>query len=235
MDRRALLLDYHGVISDGERLPEEWRRLLGEFFAPRFGGQPEAWADANRVAFRHSLERLRALGPGVDDEEWRRADRIAWLREMFELVGLPPPDDARADEIALEAAAYVIPRTRATAPGAAEALRALHVRGYVLYTASGDHSTSLDGYLRGLGVRELFRETYGSNLLGVAKSGPGFYRALLAHAGIDAGDAVVVDDDAWRLDWARELGMETILVGDEHPAAAHRRVRALAQLPDALG
>jgi hypothetical protein len=57
-------------------------------------------------------------------------------------------------------------------------------------------------------------------------------------AGADAPSGLptllVVDDDAWRLDWAAELGMETVLVGERDSGAAHRRVRAIAELPDAL-
>src|SRR5579859_2085533 len=111
MARRNLLIDYHGVISDGERLPAEWRRLLGEFFSPRFGRAPSVWAEANRYALARSLERMRDLGPTIDAEEARRIDRVAWLRDMFVMADVAVPDEHEADAVALEAIRFVIPRT----------------------------------------------------------------------------------------------------------------------------
>ena len=234
MTRRTLLLDHHGVISDGERMPEEWRRLLGEFLSPRFGHTPREWADANRVALERSIARQHAAREQVLAEEFRRADLAEWMRDMLRGVGLPELPPGETEELAFAAIDYVVPRVRATMPGAAETLRSLHARGFTLYTASGDHSRSLHGYLTGAGVRPLFRETYGADLLGTLKTGPHYYRALLDHAGIDAADAIVVDDDAWRLDWARGLGMETVLVGAKDPSAAHRRVATIAELSSLL-
>jgi len=155
--RRSLLLDYRGVISDGERLPAEWRRLLSDFLTPRFGRSPDLWAEANRHALARSLARAQAIDALPQYEERFRADRIEWLRDMLLFAGLQPPAKVDLDAVALEAISYVVPRTRATVPGAAVAVRALSDRGYVLFTTSGDHSEHLDGYLRGLGVRELFR------------------------------------------------------------------------------
>ena len=89
--RRSLLLDYHGVISDGERLPAEWRRLLGDFLTPRFGMSPEVWAEANRHALTRSLARAQATEALPEYEERRRADRIEWLRDMLLFAGLGRP------------------------------------------------------------------------------------------------------------------------------------------------
>jgi len=66
-------------MSDGERLPAEWRRLLREFLGPRFGGFGEIWSSANRHALSRELERGAALDALVHYEERRRADRIEWL------------------------------------------------------------------------------------------------------------------------------------------------------------
>jgi len=42
---RVVFLDDGGVLNDNDRRAVEWRRLLGEFFAPRLGGTPEAWGE----------------------------------------------------------------------------------------------------------------------------------------------------------------------------------------------
>ena len=235
--RRTLLLDHHGVISDGERMPGEWRRLLGEFLTPRFGATPQVWADGNRVALARSVARYDAHGRDgsrYGREEFTRNDRIEWMRDMLAFAGVPVPDDATLLQAAIEATRYVTLRAQAPVPGAATTLRALHDHGFRLFTASGDLAENLSNYLTALGVRGLFAQTYGADLLGVGKTGPGFYTALLAHAALDPADAVVVDDDAHRLDWARSLGMETVLVGRKDPGAGHPRVVRFADLPSVL-
>src|SRR3989442_9255695 len=140
--KRALFIDWHGVLTDAEKLPAEWRRLLGEFFPPRLGGAPEAWAEANRGAIARSFARLQELATGGVHmtEVFARVDRD-WLRDMCVEVGVPVPGtEAQIDALARESMDYVTRRHRATQPGAVEAIRKLHRRGYRLYTASGDGS-----------------------------------------------------------------------------------------------
>ena len=115
-----------------------------------------------------------------------------------------------------------------------EGQRLLPVRLYEDRKSYKGHEGSFENNLTGLGVRTLFRETYGSDLLGVWKNGPSFYQALLEHARIEPADAVTVDDDALRLDRARDLGMETILVGTKDAGSGHRRIGTIADLPGAL-
>ena len=94
---------------------------------------------------------------------------------------------------------------------------------------------NLSNYLSALGVRELFEQTYGADLLGVRKDGPAFYATLLARESLDAARVIVVDDDAHRLDWARALGVNTLLVGQKDASSSHPRVQQFAELPSALG
>lgn len=218
-------------------MPGEWRRLLGEFLTPRFGSTPEVWAEANRAALERSMARYDAHGSDgsrYGHEEFSRRDRIEWMRDMLVFAAVPVPDDDSLHALALKAQRYVTLRVHAGVPGAAGTLRIVHHRGFRLFTASGDLAENLSNYLTALGVRELFTQTYGADLLGVGKTGPEFYSALLAHASLDPTDAIVIDDDAHRLDWARSLGMETVLVGRNDPAASHRRIERFADLPSVL-
>jgi hypothetical protein len=45
----VLFLDDGGVLNDNTVRGPQWRRLVGEYFAPRLGGDPAAWAEANRT------------------------------------------------------------------------------------------------------------------------------------------------------------------------------------------
>lgn len=226
---RNVFVDCHGVITDGERVTAEWRRLLAEFFVPRLGGMPEAWAEANRHALARTIERLQRPGRvRTHPRDYWREDDLVWLADMCEQVGVPTPARGFAGELVREAVSFVTAHADASRPGAPEALRELARRGYVLYTASGDLSENLDRYLRRLGARDLFRETYGSDLVGTWKDGPEFYRAVLAHSGVRAHDALIIDDQPRSIEWARQCGIAGILVSPDRPP------RSLADVAGAL-
>jgi hypothetical protein len=47
MTRPALFIDDGGVMNENVRRGRQWERLVGQYFSPRLGGAPEAWAAAN--------------------------------------------------------------------------------------------------------------------------------------------------------------------------------------------
>lgn len=53
---------------------------------------------------------------------------------------------------------------------------------------------------------------HGSDLVNVWKSGPAYYRAILADTETDATNAVVIDDSKAAIDWAGECGLRGVLV-----------------------
>ena len=219
------------MISDNDVRGAQFRRLLGEFFAPRLGATPQAWANANHTVFAAQLERWLAFrASGVTDfGDWWQRDNRRWLTEMCELVGVAVPDDIEGTVEASQR--YVVPRVRAAYPETVAAIRAL---GHVvrLETASGQSARGLEEILTGLEVRALFGpRLYGPDILGVDKIGPRFFDAILANAQVDARDGLVVDDSADVLDWAESTGLRTVLVdragtGD----GRHDAIRSLDEL-----
>ena len=208
---RVVFIDDGGVLNDNEARAPQWRRLLGEYLAPRLGGTREAWAAANVGAFERSwaryLAHVESAGDARELERWIRDDRRTWLIDMCEQVGVTVPADPST--YAIEAGAWVSERVRADIPGAIDTVRWLHARGLTLNTASGGLSWELEPYLRGMGIRELFDNLYGPDLVDRYKNGPHFYEALLADAGVGAGAAVVVDDGEKVRAWARAAGLRT--------------------------
>ena len=201
-------------MSNNERRGPGWRRLLGAWFTPRLGGTPEAWAAANTIVFARQLDRWNVFLAGVDDiadvPDWWRVDNRRWLTEMCDLVGVATPPDVDATVAAVQA--FVNPRVRAWFDEVPSAIRVLAGR-VTLYTASGEHAAMLDGVLRGMAVRELFgARLYGPDLIGVNKVGARYYDGVLADSGVDARDALVVDDSPQALDWARAAGLRTVLM-----------------------
>jgi len=229
----VLFVDDGGVLNDNERRGPEWRRLLGEFFGPRLGGTGEAWAAANLAIFPVTWERYlahtRTATTGV--REFLKSEDRRWLLEMCAAVGVQvEPGDI--DELVEAVHRYITRNADCAYPESAQAIRDVARSGITLHTASGGTSLQLDGYLRAMGLRELFDRLYGTDLIDRFKNGPHYYAAILADSGVDPADAVVVDDSAEALDWAAGCGLRTIQVarhGGE--GGGHERIPTLAALP----
>ncbi len=235
----VIFLDDGGVLNDNQVRGAQWRRLVGEYFPPRLGGAPEAWAEANGVVIHRILERdawQARLQATPDYATFDRQYQLDWLHWMCAHIGLTPPPDDECVALAHAASAAIIRQVRSACPGAVEAIRTLHGRGYTLHTASGGSARELAGYLEGMGVRKCFDRLYGPDLINTHKVGPAFYTRLLADAGVAPEAAVVVDDNAEVLGWAAQAGARTVLVRAAPVAGAEtlRRINRLADLPALL-
>lgn len=239
----TILLDDGGVINDNTIRGAEWQRLVGEFLAPRLGGAPEAWAEANDVVFRQmwsEFEDLLLPILAADSDtyvDFFGDQRARWLRDMCERVGVTAPDEAECRALGLETEQFVLPRVRSGYPGAADAIRRLQDADYRLRTASGQTSAELEGYLTGLGVRDLFPERlYGPDLVGAMKGTTAYYERVMADARLNASETLVADDQPGVLARAAVLGLTTVLVAREAPPdhKADFVITLLAELPGLL-
>ena len=240
-DARMIFLDDGGVLNDNDRRSAEWRRLIGEFLAPRLGGTPAAWGEANRIVFAGQWERFQAWSEVhaqddhfvdfflTDDEASR------WLGEMCGHVGVRIPDDAM--QLAIATQEYVKPHVRSGYEDAAPGVRKLHDAGYTLSTASGETSRELGAYMAALGIRDCFAgRLYGPALVQAPKASPLYYKRILADARIEPSDALFVDDSSKAVAWASEAGAQTVHMcrhGEAAPAADHV-VGSLLELADLL-
>jgi FMN phosphatase YigB (HAD superfamily) len=235
----VIFLDDGGVMNDNARRGPEWQRLVGVYFAPRLGGAEAAWSQANLRAVERETERglrVRIENPHLDLGADREESIDLWFTGMAREVGVAVPDD-RADRLRLveDAIAFITRRVRSDYPGAIEAIQSLDRVGYRLYTASGEHSVELDGYLTGMGVRACFQTLYGPDLVQTSKAGPHYYERMFAHAGIAPESAFVVDDTEVVLEWAASVGTRTVLCRPEPPRSArHGHIVSLAGLPEEL-
>lgn len=216
--RPVILLDDGGVMNDNLLRGPQWQRLVGEFFAPRLGGSPEAWAEANRIQMTDLLEPenwQRRVRNAADYASFEHAYWCDWLNGMLQLLGIATPAEAACIELARQAGIYVTCRVQSAFPGAIAAIHALHLQGYTLHTASGESSLDLHGYLQAMGVREYFGHLYGPDLLNMPKESPTYYERLFTDAHLAPADALIVDDSPRVLAWARDLGATTVLVQAE--------------------
>jgi HAD superfamily hydrolase (TIGR01509 family) len=226
----CVFLDAAGVLLDTSVMPRQWQRLIGEFLAPRLGGDPAAWGPANAYAVERMWARYR--DPGGTPRETHGRLRRLWLREMCEKVGVPPPRDVGA--LAEETSAWVAARVAAPTPGVTGTIRSLKDRGFRLFTSTGQPSLEIGGYLEAMGVRELFDETYGTDIIDRWKTNAAFYRKILEHSGVLAEDAVTVDDQGRCLDWAKRAGFRTFLLAPSGTLSSHEVIGSLSELAGRL-
>ena len=180
------------MLNDNERRAPEWRRLLGEFFAPRFGGTPRAWGDANWTIFSEILgDWSRAQRSGTPlAPDWFAQQDERWLTGMFERVGVPVPTDLSGTIRASKA--HVMDHIDCAYPEAGPAVRAMHQRGITLHMASSGVSSELAPYLSRMGILDLFDRLYGPDLIGTHKTSPRFYERIAEDSGVDPDTAIVV-------------------------------------------
>ena len=227
---RVVFLDDGGVLNDNERRAPEWRRLLGEFFAPRFGGTPTAWGDANMVVFGAIWDdwyRAKANGTELGPDWFPKQDE-RWLSGMFERVGVPVPSDI--DGTVRASKAHVMEHIDCAFPEAAAAVRAMHDRGVTLHMASGGLSYELAPYLERMGILDRFDRLYGPDLIGTHKTSPRYYERIAEDSGVDLEAAIVVDDNAEPLEWADATGFRTVHLDRAGAGSRFTRIASLDQL-----
>ena len=237
MNRPVLFLDDGGVLNDNAARAPQWQRLVGEYFAPRLGGEPAAWAEANRLV----MEDLSARGgwewlmrAATDQDDYDRRYFALWLPGMCRSVGVSEPDATEWLAMGRAAEDYIIPRVRSAFPGAAEAVLLLRNDGYALHMGSGGASRLLAMYLDVMGIRQCFGRLYGPDLIDAFKVGPEYYARILSAEDLEPGEALFLDDSPRALGWAREAGAHTLLVGRQDGDGLER-IESLAELPAWLG
>ena len=186
----TIFLDDGGVMNDNALRAVQYRRLVGEFFAPRLGGDQESWARANwaiivdepwlMVLRRFEKQPQLGFQKLYEDYLWE------WLRSMCDRVGVVFPDRAEAVSMATEANAYITRRVHAAFPGAIEAIRELQSSGHALHTASGSHSQDIKGYLEAMELTALFGRPYGPDLVDMPKMGVAYYERIFADSVADS-------------------------------------------------
>ena len=240
----VIFLDDGGVLHDNERRGAEWRRLIGEYLAPRLGGEPLAWGEANRAAFDAQWARFQdwsavhALDEEFVDFFMLGEENSRWLTDMCDAVGVQAPAGAECAALAAATQRFVQSRVQSGFDDAAPAVRVLSEAGFTLATASGETSQELESYLDAIGVRTFINGPfYGPDLVQAHKASPRYYERILADSGVAPADALFVDDNAKAVGWAASTGATTVhMCRQGEPAAAADHVVAnLYELVELLG
>jgi putative hydrolase of the HAD superfamily len=206
---RAVLFDFGGVFT-----PSPFP-VIGDA-APELGLSPQA---AIELCF------------GVYDEDgdhpWHRLERgeISLERAHGELAALAREQEIEIDVLAL------LGRLGAPDPDRqvmVEGARKVRERGLRTALVTNNVAEFGDGWRRMVPVDELFEVVIDSSAVGVRKPDPRIFRLALEALGVDAREAILVDDHPGNVAAAKALGMAGVLVGPDRPQALVTLDEALA-------
>lgn len=234
MPLAACFLDVDGVITDFSRLTAQWDSHMGDVIAPALGRTPADWGRANRAVFPTVWARNEEWG--TDPATRQRREALEIIGAMCEHLGEPVPSEDRSEALWLEVETHVAEQASAVFPGARDAIEALSRR-WAVHTATGNPSRRVVAYFRGMDALHLLGVPSGPDLVGIWKQAPEFYERTFALAGVDARDALVVDDDPARLLTAASLGARTVLVdgaGGEQQDSVDAVISVIDELPAAV-
>ena len=80
-------------------------------------------------------------------------------------------------------------------------------------------------YLLNQGAYDIFDEVYASNLMGISKPDPDFYRHILRKEGIKSENTIFVDDTEENILSAQKIGIKSILFTD--PESLRQQIKKL--------
>src|SRR5581483_8220332 len=109
-----IFIDNGGVMTDNTRRSGHYRRLVGEFFVPRYGGRPETWEEANLNTFWPAwqlfLQRVADWDGSRSIVEPMDVCFGDWTRFLFDAAGVPVPDAAEGIAVGREAERWINPQ-----------------------------------------------------------------------------------------------------------------------------
>lgn len=213
MDLSSVFFDDGGVLNDNSIRHDQWMELSAQYFQPRYGGKHQTWREANHKAIGILIDELRTRIRDSQNLEFQKHQELLdelWINHMFEIVGVKKPPRSEYYRLCREAEEWIVPQVQAGIDGIIPVIRNLKSLGYDLYTASGETSWTLQGYLSSMGILDCFVTLYGPDLIGMMKGGNEFYKGIFSHAKVNPSQSLVIDDNPKMLRLADQLGAFTI-------------------------
>lgn len=212
MTIEAVIFDFGGVFTSSPFTGlHQWHvdkgldpvKGLRLVFGPYDQDTDHPWHRVERgeIALEAAAEQIKALAA--------EAGMDLDLREMFGALG--GADGARTDvvEIALD----------------------IRRRGFRTALITNNIAEFSDGWRAMIPVEEIFEVVVDSSAIGIRKPDPRIYELTLEQLGVDAEVSVFLDDAAGNIEAARAVGMQAILVGDDHTVAFAELEALLAIAP----
>jgi len=231
-----VFLDDGGVMNDNRIRGLQYQKLVGEYFTLKIGGEPYLWAESN-VNFLEEImkEYSKAICDGSDiDYKKYHADFVnRWIEEMFNYVKVKLPAKSEYKQIYREAIEYIAPNIRSSYPGVVDTIKKLKRLGFKLYTASGEDSLELKGYLQGMRIMDLFENFYGPDLINTPKTNDNFFKRVFDEILFEPDRTIVIEDKPKFLECALNSGANVIqacLTGEFEPSYQYY-IKDMTELP----
>ena len=208
----AIFFDDGGVMSDNNVRGNQWKPLIAEFFAPRFGGEKDNWMKANEYAMgfvMNILDHIQASNKEISHKEYYALEHEVWTEKMFEFMGIQNPPKETYEQLALEVDNWIIPQVRSAYPGITECIKSLS-KNYILHTASNETSKVLDAYLTGMDVKNCFKFLFGPDLIDTMKSHERYYQKIFSYSQVKPENAIIIDDNPRVLKHAQKMNATVI-------------------------
>ncbi len=239
-----VFFDLHGTLIDAaNRLPPCYAQAQAALLAARYGGDPAAWAEANRRVIADWDSYYADLDLGGDDsldQMWEGQTRV--LRALFRLTGRPYPLPEEMSRLVREQHYLITRRCDALYPDARATLEAIRaddrLSGLILGVISNAVRGHAEGCLEGAGVREWFAgPVVGPDTVGWFGKDAGCFRFAFGQARAAPGCCIVVDDEPSALRGAVEAGARAVLIdrqGRRDRSGSTPVLPDLGGLPDLL-
>lgn len=235
----AVFLDDGGVMNDNRLRGIQWQKMIGEYFSPKYGGEPHQWAEAN---FEFIDDIVAEYNINLEEEKLQDYQEFhdnyisRWITSMFNHVGIQPPPKEKFKEIYFEVVDIITPNVKAAFPGVVDSIKILHNLGLKICTASAEHSKELRGYLRGMRIEKCFERFYGPDLVNFHKADETFYEVIFNDFGIEPKRTIIVDDKPRYLECAQNLGSNVIqaCLGDMDEPSFKYYVKHMSEIPQVV-
>ncbi len=233
-----IFFDLHGTLVDSARLSAGYGQGLGRVMAERFGGKPDAWAQAHRRIVSDWDSYFADLDFDGDDglaDLWEGEVRIT--RALFRITGVPEPEIKSLTALSRELPYLATHGWDAFYPDTKAVLERLHQAGFILGVASSVISGQARGLLEGAGVLNLFAEPFlCPDVTERFRKDAAFYHV----AYLPPQNCLVVDDCLDGIAGAKAAGMGTVQICREHmppyeSPANHVLISGLSGLLNYLG
>ncbi|MFX1366524.1 MAG: HAD hydrolase-like protein [Promethearchaeota archaeon] len=209
-----IFFDDGNVLNDNKIRGRQWHQLIGEYFSPRYGGEPKKWGIANdRIVENFRSKEVPKLIFENRDRSFNTFIELfieKWINDLFDFVGIKRPEKKLYKEIYYNASKSIDLKVKAAFPGVIKSIINLYNNGFNLYTASGTESIELGYYLEGMAIKKYFKRLYGPDLINILKVNDTFYKAIFKDIGILPEQAIIIDDKPYYLNIAEKLGANVI-------------------------
>jgi FMN phosphatase YigB (HAD superfamily) len=206
-----IFFDLHGVLADGMKVHHCYSTGLGRILSKRYGGVPNAWAQANRAIvadWDSYFVDLDLEGDNGLADMWEGMYRTT--RAMFRLVGVPEPHHTELLELSREVPGLAVEGCDALYPEVRNVLKQLRAAGYILGGASNAILPQVRATLAGGGILDEFQgPIMGADVAGQWAKDENYYRLAASLAGVAPDQCLVVDDQLNPLQGARDASMCT--------------------------